>query len=161
MEFSDARRRLAATLLLAVAAAGCAAPTAPDEIERDQDRAQLAAARSLWNAQRLSSYDLRSQNQCFCTSDVRAPVRLEVRGGQIAGVVRIDTGTRLEPATFSRYRTVDSLFDFIGQALSTQAEVVEVRYDRAFGYPISVFIDPTTLAADEETRIETSDLVPR
>jgi hypothetical protein len=152
--------RSAAMVVLVALALGCGSPTGP-EAERDRDLAALAAARRQWQAQGLTSYDIHYQNLCFCTAEVRARVRLEVRGGLIAGVVQLDNGLRLEATTFPRYRTVEGLFQLIAQALAEDADDVEVRYDASRGQPLEVFIDRSERIADEEIRVETGDLVPR
>jgi hypothetical protein len=152
--------RSAAMVFLVALALGCGSPTGP-EAERDKDLAALAAARRQWQAQGLTSYDIHYQNLCFCIAEVRARVRLEVRGGLIAGVVQLDNGLRLDATTFPRYRTVEGLFQLIAQALADGADNVEVRYDASRGQPLEVFIDRSERIADEEIRVETGDLVPR
>lgn len=163
MEFSRAARPrwlpLALIFVLAGAAA-CSSPTGPDA-EKDEDLAELAAARRRWQGRGLTSYDFRYQNLCFCTADVRAPVRLEVRASVLAGATQIDNGARLSPETFPRYRTVEGLFSLITQALAEDADNVEVSYDPGRGHPVAVFIDRSERIADEEIRVETGDLVPR
>jgi hypothetical protein len=129
--------------------------------EQDRNRGDLVAARRQWQAQRLTSYDFRFQNQCFCAPAVTSPVILEVRNGSITGATRVDTGVRLGPETFLFYRTVDGIFDLISESIDEGAVQVDVQYDAARGYPLSVFIDRDQRIADEEVRIQTGDLVPR
>ena len=154
MTFAHAFRWLAVVGVLALGF-GCG------RMEDDQDRSELAKARRQWRAQRLTSYDIRYQNICFCVTDHRAPVRLEVRNGAIAGAVRLDTGQRLGPETFVRYRTVDAIFDLIDRSIDENAAQVDVTYDASRGYPASVYIDLDTRVADEEIGVETGDLVAR
>ena len=154
MTFPHAWRWLAVVAALALLP-GCG------RLEGDQDRSDLAAARRQWRAQRLTSYDFRYQNVCFCVSDFRAPVRLEVRNGAIAGAVRLDTGQRLGPDSFRNYRTVDGIFDLIDQSIEDNAARVDATYDASRGYPVSVYIDLDTRLADEEIGVEAADLVPR
>ena len=130
-------------------------------LEDDQDRRELLAARRQWRAQALTSYDFRYQNVCFCVTDHTAPVRLEVRNGAISGAVRLDTGQRLGTETFSRYRTVDGIFDLIDQSIDEDAAQVDATYEASRGYPLSVYIDQDQRVADEEIGVQTGDLVQR
>ncbi len=54
--------------------------------------------------------------------------------------------------------SIDSLFDIIQNAIDSGADNIQVNYDPISGYPTSIFIDYSTLIADEELSLTISNL---
>ena len=53
--------------------------------------------------------------------------------------------------------SVDDLFKQIDEAISNGAEKVQVEYDPQFGFPTSIYIDRSSMIADEESSIKVSN----
>jgi hypothetical protein len=56
--------------------------------------------------------------------------------------------------------TIDGVFEEIADAIDAGAEVVEVRYDSALGFPASVNLDYALLMNDDEYTLQITDLHP-
>jgi hypothetical protein len=113
-----------------------------------------------WEARGPASYQLILQRgPCECLPEWLIPVRVDVRDNAIYSVTNADTGEPVPVAPFHAM-TVDDLFDLVRAAIDQNADRVEVRYDRRWGYPRSIFIDYSLQGADDELSITTGDLVP-
>jgi hypothetical protein len=51
-------------------------------------------------------------------------------------------------------------FDVLKRAIDQKAERIVVTYDKVFGFPSSVFIDISTMIADEEQGWTISSFIP-
>ncbi len=80
--------------------------------------------------------------------------------GEIVAVSRPDSDLHLAPPSIPDYVPVEGLFDLVQGAIDRDADVIEVEYHPAFGYPVSAFFDYVQLAMDEELRFEVSELLP-
>lgn len=125
--------------------------------DRPATRAAFQAARQRWIGAGIASYQYSYRRTCFCTPAATAPVRITVRGGRVAAVVLADSG---EPVPPTGYPTIDELFLTLQQALDSGAYEIRATYDVARGYPTSLYIDRDPGVADEEMRIDASDLQP-
>ncbi|MCH7738684.1 MAG: hypothetical protein IIC93_00885 [Chloroflexi bacterium] len=120
---------------------------------------ELAAARGLWLAADLRSYSFTFQQLCFCPQEITQPVLIEVRYGQVEAVSRPGSELQLDPPSISDYLPVEGLFDLVQGAIDRDADVIEVEYHTAFGYPVSAFFDYVQVASDEELKFEVSGLI--
>jgi hypothetical protein len=57
-------------------------------------------------------------------------------------------------------RTIDDWFDVLKRAIDRKAERIAVTYDKVFGFPADVYIDISTMIADEEQGWTISNFVP-
>ena len=159
--------RLAALAALLAPLAGCPAPSPildPPAVEpgvygggspavRSDD---LAAARARWDAAGLDAYRLTLRRSCYCPSpDYTGPFEVTVRDGVIEGV-RLDG----EVVDAERGLTVDALFALIEEAYDREAETVRLAFDPEVGYPTEVYIDYSSMMADEEIGYTVSALAP-
>jgi hypothetical protein len=143
---------LSATLASCAASNTTTDPTDPFEPDdRPATSAAFDSARQRWNAVGITSYQYQYRRICFCAPPATARVRVTVRGDRVVEVVLVESGQSVDP---DGYPTIDEIFGQIGEALSNDADIVEVSYDSALAYPVDVYLDPSTGLADEEQRLE-------
>jgi hypothetical protein len=152
-------------LLLALAAAACSdenvtGTSAQFADDRARTRSLLVAARQVWRVAGPRDYRFRFRQSCFCAPAVTAPVLLTVRGAEVVSAVYAEDGRTVAPSDLGRYPSVEELFTRVEQAIATEAYEIRASYDPRLGYPTSVFVDQSRTMADEEQRLEASDLVP-
>ena len=133
-------------VVLALAAASCG----DNPTNVTPESRELEDNRELFRRSVRTSYRYEFRIDCFCGPDDRAPVRIEVRDGQIQSVVVLEDGTTVERDRWDRYLTVEQVFTTIEEALDENAAIVRVGYDDSLGYPRDVFIDYSEMIADEE-----------
>jgi len=113
--------------------------------------------RARWSASGIVDYEYVFGRTCECTRETTRRMRVEVRGGSVAGATYRDTG---EPATMANgYPTVEDLFDLIDDAIQRRAAGLTVSYDGPLGYPTEITIDYDLEVADDEITINASNLV--
>lgn len=108
-----------------------------------------ATPREVWQAQEITDYRYTLQVGCFCPEEIRRPVVIEVRDGQVATITYADDGTAANPEFFSRYSTAEQLFTVIDEAEAQNAVMLDVTYNEV-GFPTTINIDISELMADEE-----------
>ena len=117
----------------------------------------LQANQQKWQQANIDSYSFTLQQGGFRTLDALRPVNIEVSNGKVVSAVYADNGQPL-PADMDFNRlTVDDLFKQIDEAISNGAEKVQVEYDPQFGFPTSIYIDRSSMIADEESNIKVSN----
>jgi hypothetical protein len=129
-------RKLAVALLLAVAAAGCDNPFDSDQFQREE----LARARALWGREGGPSYTFTVELQCYCAPGTSlAPVVVTVKNGQpVSRIYKKEPAAPSVSASadvFGPYDTVDELFEVIEDAIDRDANVLQVGYNDAMGFP--------------------------
>jgi hypothetical protein len=130
-------RKLAGALLLAVAAAGCDNPFDSDQFQREE----LARARALWSREGGPSYTFTLELQCYCASGTSlAPVMVTVKNGQPVSRIykkanAADPSINASAEVFGPYDTVDELFEVVEDAIDRDANVLQVGYNDAKGFP--------------------------
>lgn len=146
-------RRLVPGAVVALAlAASCSEPTA---VTRD-----LTGALQRWSASAPAAYEVTVGRGCFCGPSVTRAVVVRVRAGQVESRRYQDTGADVPADAASAYPTVDALFAFIADAESRSAAVVDARYDGAYGFPVSVYLDYDERIADEEQSYSMTNFHP-
>jgi hypothetical protein len=111
---------------------------------------QLKINRDLWNQQNLSNYRYTLTNSCFCISEARGPVVIEVRNGKMTSITNAATNQPANPELFQKYDTIPKLFDLIGDAIAKEVDSLTVEYNPTLGYPTQINIDFSSQIADEE-----------
>jgi len=130
---------LAALLLQA----GCSAITGA---ESDFER-----ARSKWISLRPASYDYTLTLSCYCGGEVTRAVVIVVRGDVVESRTYADNGA-VVPAQFnSTFPTIDGMFEEIEDGFDHDFARVDVSYDPALGYPVSIAFDGSVQIADDES----------
>ena len=135
------RRTIALAILLLQAS--CSAITGAES--------DFARARLLWRSERPSAYDYTLRLSCFCGGEVTRAVVIVVRGDVVESRTYADDGA-LVPAQFNgTFPTIDGMFDKIQDAIDRNSARVDVSYDPARGYPVSIALDGSTQIADDES----------
>lgn len=111
----------------------------------------------LWNVQNLVNYRYTLTRSCFCVSEARGPVVIEVRAGNTVSVTSVATGQPVDSQLFNQYDTVPKLFNVIRDATARNAASLVTDYDAKTGYPKSINIDYDYQQADEELRLTVED----
>ncbi len=144
--------RFGAVFLLGLAAAGCAAPTAPG------DRGLLAEARARWQAQGNDSYTYELNRGCFCVLGGRQ-VQVTVKAGAVTWAEDRDSGLAVEQTLLSYLPTIPDLFDLIQDALDRQVASFWVEYDPTYGYPTLIQIDYSATTENDEIAYSARGLI--
>jgi hypothetical protein len=104
----------------------------------------LAKFSRLWGSKRIHNYRFRLRISCFCPTQITQPVTITVRRGRPSG------GTE----SHKPFDTVPELFDVIASNIdSALANSPQAVYDRRYGFPTRVGLDPRKDAIDDETTV--------
>jgi hypothetical protein len=139
-------RRLLLLAALTVPAGACVFVFDADESEARE----LERARNRWRRAGLSDYRYEFERYCSCVGPYTRPVTVHVRNGAVYAAVYADNGKPVADEDLRFFQTIDGLFEIIGGAINHRADIVDVEYDREYGYPRSVAIDYDRRAADDE-----------
>lgn len=120
------------------------------------DFSQIADPRQRWNAYNFSEYSI---VQTF-SSRVGRRVRVHVRNGEVVVAIDTQSGDTLSPQERSWCRSVDSLFAEIERARKDSVAWLQLEFNPKFGYPATVFVDPSLAYADEEYGWQSDSLLP-
>lgn len=126
---------------------------------RDADARDLERNRQRWASARLRNYEFEYHLACFCTQESTQRVRITVRNDAVAGVVRTSDGLPVGSTT-GPWPTIADLFALIDRELARRPARLDVAYDATYGYPRSIILDITLLAAADESARTMSNLRP-
>ncbi len=122
---------------------------------------ELASGRDRWQKAGISHYRYNLTVGCFCAFSQRMPLTIEVANGVVQSMAYSD-GTPVpadQAAWFTRYSTIEALFDYTGEALKT-ADEIKVQYDPTYGFPSSVQIDFIKQVMDDELGLTVANFQP-
>jgi len=116
----------------------------PDEqVRRLELMAEFETHAALWNRERPARFQYSVDRSCDCPDEDGRPYRVREIDGQREAAfpipVEASTGALLDAPP--RPLWIDDIFGIIERALRSGA-IIEVRYDRALGYPRSAIIGP-------------------
>lgn len=131
----------------AVLAAGCAIVGGDGGSDL---RAELERNERTWREKGVADYDVTLNRNCFCPPDLRGPVVVAVRDGEIAARTYVESGEPVGEERGRWFPDVDGLFEFVADAIDRDARRIDVAYDAEYGYPGHVFVDYDERIADEE-----------
>lgn len=125
----------------------------------DQLKERLSEATNRWFTVGLENYEFVLSRQCFCPPEITAPIRIEVRGGQVFSVTNAETG---EPVTDRNVvvMTVPELFSLISERLNRGPEFAELEFDSTYGHPTKASFNPIINLFDDEEAFFIEDLKP-
>jgi hypothetical protein len=104
----------------------------------------------LWKSHNIHNYTIEQRVGCFCP--YRGPVRITVRSDTILSVVNLSDSTVL---LNSHFRSVDSLFGIIKYG---GEDSLVIKYDKTYGYPEYLDINPQDHPVDGGILYETYNL---
>ena len=87
--------------------------------------------------------------------------------GKVISVTQVSSGQTAEPDRFGDVDTIEKLFVIIRDAykgtgiFEQNAETVNVTYHPEMGYPLTIYIDVSSLMADEEQGFTVAQLVQK
>ena len=110
---------------------------------------ELKQNQSLWMEQKASSYKYTFRHGCFCSPETTDPVFIEVRNGEQISITR-PTKTTLKPQGFEQYGTIEKLFELVQSTINSNPYELTVEYNRQYGYPSRISINPNKNVADDE-----------
>lgn len=118
---------------------------------------QLQGAQALWKQKQPAHYAYTLQRSCFCPPEFNKPIEVRVFRGLVQQATLLPEGKPLPADRKQDALTVEGLFKIIQDALDSNAESVNVKYDPQFGFPTSISIDRSRMIADEEINLSASD----
>lgn len=114
-------------------------------------RRTLDQNRALWESQEISHYRFELTVGCFCIFSDRMPLTVEVRDGSVVSMTGAGGADVEEFRDFlSDFDTMEKLFALVDEAIKMKVQTLEVEYDPTYGYPVSIYVDPEALVADDE-----------
>ena len=115
---------------------------------------EYLAAHSLWRTTGIDSY---SMELYWGVSWLFWDGTVTVRNKQVISAETNSTNF-FEP--LPEPRTIDDWFDVLKRAIDRKAERIAVTYDKVFGFPAEVYIDISSMIADEEQGWTISNFIP-
>ena len=120
--------------------------------------AKLATNRATWEAAQPTSFRYVVDRDCYCDPAYVTPyVAIEERGQRSAEfVIEIESSTGEFISTPPEPVWISNLFDLIERSVRA-GDHVEVSYDEAFGFPVSILVHPDPPPPDSVYRAEVRD----
>ena len=115
-------------------------------------------AREKWAAFQNGDYSYTVTRSCFCGN--AGTYWIQVVGGEITIVQRVEDHEYLPEDQFEYLPTVEDLFDLIDRALREGADEVQYAFDPDAGYPSSITIDWIRPAVDDEIHYSVHSAAP-
>lgn len=147
---------------LTTAVAGCASVTFSNTRLENFQR-ELNRRYGLWRDQGISSYSYRFERACPCRdASLTRPVIVTVEQDSVlASVTYADSGTAVPDSNLGSYFTVVGLFVQLQNAISLQADSLEVEYDQVLNYPRKIVVDQDLRQPEDELTLIASELIPK
>ncbi|MGE5249543.1 MAG: DUF6174 domain-containing protein [Bacteroidota bacterium] len=138
-------------LVLALVLAACSAVPQTD-LRRNQDK---------WQSSNTKDYRMSLFIGCFCGFTDRMPLTVEVHNGEVFSMAYADgkpvTPDDMNYQYFSRFSTIDRLFEDLQSGQASKADKIEITYDPTYGYPSQVNVDQIQNAVDDEYSVQISN----
>ncbi|MCC5615214.1 DUF6174 domain-containing protein [Nostoc sp. CHAB 5836] len=125
---------------------------------------QLTINRQLWNRQKINNYRYQLSNDCFCISEFRGPLIIEVRNGRTTSITNANTGKPLNSELLRelrQYSTIPKLFNLIQNAINRGESELTVGYNPRLGYPTQINIGNLAADAGIFTRISNFEILQK
>lgn len=107
---------------------------------------ELRAGRERWEAAGVEDYRYTVRTLCSCDPETFV---VEVRGGEAVSVTPVD-GRELRTEAYDSLDNFRELFDRVGAAIESRPDGLKAEYDREWGNPLYLWVDPTVDLADED-----------
>lgn len=138
----------AAAAMGVVVVSGCSTLAGP--------RAELAEARLRWSQRGPSSYVMTVVRSCECTSQMTGPVVVTVQNDVVVSRIYRNSGAAVGTDHAALFPAVDGLFDSIASLRAQNPHQIDVDYDAALGYPVSISVDIHKQYVDDELTVRIS-----
>jgi hypothetical protein len=118
---------------------------------------ELERSRALWESQAVRHYRFELTISCFCVFIDQMPLTIEVQDGQVVAMSAANGADISDFRDFyGKFATVENLFGTIEDAAGSN--VLNVQYDPTNGHPVSIYVDPEELVADDEMGYDVANL---
>jgi len=122
---------------IAIVLCCCTPTTESTSLQSDLERAQAK-----WN-EKVEGHDYAyvMQRSSFAGAPILAPVKIEVKNGEVVSMNYLHTGASV-PKEYERHFlwTVPDLFEHVQEKLDEDADRLEVAYHPLWGYPILIHV---------------------
>jgi hypothetical protein len=108
---------------------------------------ELKAGRERWEAAGVEDYRYTIRTLCSCDPETFV---VEVRGGEAVSVTPVEGERELLKASVDSLDNFRKLFDRVQAAIESRPDGLKVDFDREWGYPLYLWVDPTVELADED-----------
>ena len=119
-------------------------------------KSDLSEARARWSQRGPSSYVMTVVRSCECTPLMTGPVVITVQNDVVVSRIYKNSGAAVTPDYFELFPAVDGMFDFIADLHRGDPYDIDVTYDAALGYPVSVSADMHKDYVDDEFTVRIS-----
>jgi hypothetical protein len=119
--------------------------------EEQLSESEINSSYKLWLSKNIHNYSVDQKRSCFCP-DAGELVRITVRSDSIFNIVKVSDNSKI---TSPYYFTIDSLFGIINDS---ENDSLVIKYNRIYGYPEYLDINPQLHPVDGGVLYETSNL---
>lgn len=127
-----------------------ARPAAQSEASR-----ALVAAEARWQANKPASYEFTIDVMCFCKLAPQPPA-FRVVNDVPSATADLGESTDL----YARYNTVPRMFSEIRRFIEQKPVKLDVKYDAAYGFPVSIELDMRSDMLDDELKVSVTNFKP-
>ena len=123
-------------------------PSVPQQVQ--SNITELQSNRERWAARNIKNYRFVLYARCCGPVRLTSPVSIEVRDGSAISIAPVQSvrSPHLEP--YERFDSVEKLFSVIEGAINRQAEFISVSYEPTLGHPVSIVVDESKTAVDDD-----------
>lgn len=114
----------------------------------DTSRQDFTAARQVWDTAGIHDYQFTLAQHCFCPAE--EAIRIVVRQDTVASASYTPSGQALSSDRLKSLPSLNAIFQKIEEGYARNAARIQLSLNPEYGYPERVFIDYTTMIADEE-----------
>lgn len=105
----------------------------------DEDESEAVRQHVVWANHGITEYSYELKQGCFCDRITMLRVRVSVDDNAIVAVRDIRADTLVNTQYWSRFKTIDELFDLVQRA-EQEADVLIVEWDATYGFPTNIDI---------------------
>ncbi len=114
----------------------------------DTSRQDFTAARQVWDTAGIHDYQFTLAQHCFCPAE--EAIRIVVRQDAVASARYTPSGQSVNSDRLNSLPSLSAIFQKIEDGYARNAASIQLSLNPEYGYPERVFIDYTTMIADEE-----------
>ena len=159
------RLKFAQVAVAFVLAAACTGKTS--DARTSTGRIADEGHRSLWKSANINDYSWSVFVDCLTCGDFPGGFDVTVVDGEPVDLRGTDFRGEVQKLSIAKDEkdglvplTVEELFDRLDAAYASNAEVINVDYDEALGYPRHVAIDPSRTTSDDEIEFTVKSFQP-
>ena len=134
-------------------------PAVPQQVQ--PNITELQSNRERWAARSITNYRFVLHAGCCGPVRVSSPVSIEVRDGSAVSIATVKRVRSSYLEGYERFDTIEKLFGVIEGAINRKAEFVSVSYEPTLGHPLSIVVDESRSAIDDDVtfRVERVEVI--